>query len=303
MRKKAYFFIILIAFYAAVMINYPSPLIKSLGYRQGLDLYASMVSTRSSYNFISNPGLRKLNTPEGTVRAVTPEEGRDFPSILDKHLAGGSSCIIECSQLDTWHSTQAGLQYLEEMRPRTYRAIVFDGGHHLPSLGLSPDIIIIPRLAGYAVHSYTLDGIKIATIEKMAHEGGIPSVIVTVPRMALVKNQLAMENIASRIIDSCPRQEGGAGFNPVANCRMSKYNDFIFAYINRNYAKNPDLFNKRIGELGVKEVKKIYLAFDFKYSSKQQASDYCQQLEENWGLPVECVNQPVKVMNVFWGGR
>ncbi len=303
MRKKVYLLIILIAFYTAIMINYPSPLIKSLGYRQGLDLYASMVSTRSSYNFISNPGLRKLDTPEGSVRAVTPEEGRDFPSILDKHLAGGSSCIIECSGLDTWHSSPVGLQYLGKMRPRTYRAIIFDGGHHLPSLGLSPDIIIIPRLAGYAVHSYTLDGVKIETIEKLARECCIPSVIVTVPRMALVKNEIAMENITVRILDSCPRQQAGAGFNPVANSRMSKYNGFIFAYIDRNYAKNPDLFNKRIGELGIKGVKKMYLAFDFKYSSKQQARDYCRQLQDNWGLPVECVNQPVKVMNVFWGGR
>jgi len=188
-RKKIYLVIILVAFYTAVMINYPSPLIKSLGYEQGLNLYAYMFSTHSSYNFISNPGLRKLDNHEEIVRAVTPEESGNFASILDKHLAGGSSCIIECSELDTWHSSPAGLQYLKEMRPQTYRAIIFDGGHHLPSLGLSPDIIIIPRLAGYAVHSYTLDGVKIAIIEKMAQECGIPSVIVTVPRMALVKTK------------------------------------------------------------------------------------------------------------------
>jgi hypothetical protein len=303
MRKKAYLFIILTAFYAAIMINYSSPLIKSLGYEQGLNLYAHMVSTRSSYSFISNPGLRKLNIPEGTVRAITPEEGGDFSSILDKHLAGGSSCIIECSQLDTWHSSPAGLQYLGEMRPRTYRAIIFDGGHHLPSLGLSPDIIIIPRLAGYAVHSYTLDAVNIATIERLAHECGIPSVIVTVPRMALVKNKIAMENITSRVLSSCLRQRTGEDFKPMARSRISKYNDFIFAYIDYNYAKNPDLFNKRVGELGIKGVKKIYLAFDFKYSNKQQASNYCEQLQENFKVPVEYVNQPVKVINVFWGGR
>jgi hypothetical protein len=302
-RKKVYLLIILIAFYTTIMINYPSPLIKSLGYEQGLNLYARMISTRSSYDFIANPGLRKLDTPEGTVRAVTPEEGRNFSFILDNHLAGGSSCIIECSELDTWHSSPVGLQYLKQMRPRTYRAIIFDGGHHLPSLGLSPDIIIIPRLAGYAVHSYTLDGVRIATIEKLAHECSIPSVIVTVPRMALVKNQLAMENIASRILNSCFRQETGEDFKPMACPRITKYNDFIFAYIDRNYAKNPDLFNKRVGELGIKGVKKIYLAFDFKYSSKQQAGNYCEQLQKSFKLPVECVNQPVKVMNVFWGGR
>lgn len=303
MRKKIYISIILIAFYTAVMINYPSPVMKSLGYRQGLNFYAHMFSTRSSYNFISNPGLRKLNNPEGTVRAVTPEESRDFPSLLDKHLAQGSSCFIECSELDTWHTSPVGLQYLREMRPRSYRAIIFDGGHHLPSLGLAPDIIIIPRLAGYAVHSFTLDGVKIATIEKLAHECDIPSVIVTVPRLVLVKNEIAMENITSRILDSCLRQEMKEDFAPLARPRMSKYNGFIFAYIDYNYAQNPDLFAKRVGELGTEGVKKVYLAFDFKYSSKQQARNYCQQLQENFELPVECVNQPVKVMNVFWGGK
>lgn len=303
MKKKIYLVIILVAFYTTVMINYPSPLIKSLGYEQGLNLYAYMFSTRSSYNFISNPSLRKLDNPGKGVQAVTPEEGGNFASILDEHLAGGSSCIIECSELDTWHSSPAGLQYLKEMRPQTYRAIIFDGGHHLPSLGLSPDIIIIPRLAGYAVHSYTLDGVKIATIEKMAQECGIPSVIVTVPRMALVKNEIAMENITSRILNSCLRQEIKEDFKPMARHRISKYNDFFFAYIDHTYSKNPDLFSKRLEELGVKGVKKIYLAFDFKYSSKQEAGNYCEQLEEKLKLPVECVNQPVKVMNVFWGGR
>lgn len=303
MRKKIYLVIILVAFYTGVMINYPSPLIKSLGYEQGLTLYAYIFSTRSSYNFISNPGLRKLDNHEEIVGAVTPEEGGNFASILDEHLAGGTSCIIECSELDTWHSSPAGLQYLKEMRPQTYRAIIFDGGHHLPSLGLSPDIIIIPRLAGYAVHSYTLDGVKIATIEKIARECGIPSVIVTVPRMALVKNEIAMENITSRILNSCLRQEIKEDFKPMARPRISKYNDFFFAYIDHTYSKNPDLFSKRLEELGVKGVRKIYLAFNFKYSSKQEADNYCEQLEEKLKLPVECVNQPVKVMNVFWGGR
>jgi hypothetical protein len=302
-RKKVYLVIILIAFYIAVMINYPSPLIKALGYQQGLNLYAYMISNRSSYNFIYNPGLRKLNNHEKIVRAVTPEEGRNFPSIIDKHLAQGSNCIIECSELDTWHTSPTGLQYLQEMRPRTYRAIIFDGGHHLPTLGLSPDIIIIPQLAGYAVHSYTLDGIEIATIEKLVRGCGIPSVIVTVPRMALVKNEIAMENITSRILNSCSRQETGEDFKPMARPRISKYNDFFFAYIDHTYSKNPDLFSKRLRELGIKGVKKIYLAFDFKYINKHQASKYCERLQKNLELPVECVNQPVKVMNVFWGGR
>jgi hypothetical protein len=301
--KKIYLLIILAAFYTAIMINYPSSELKALGYRQGLDWYARLISTRCSYEFIYNPGLRKIEQLRGPLRAVTPEEGYDFTSILDKHLAAGCSCIIECSELDAWHSSRPGLQYLQTMRPRTYRAIIFDGGHHLPSLGLAPDIIIIPRLAGYAVHSFMLDGIKISEIEKLARECNSPSIIVTVPRMALVKNEVSMVNIAGRILASCSQQEKTGEFQPVAAPRMSKYNGIIFAYVDGNYAKNPQLFRQRLQDLNINEVKKIYLAFNFKYSSKEQAISYCSALEEVLDLPVECINQPVKVASVFWGGR
>lgn len=303
-RKRVCLFIILVSFYTAVMINYPSPWLKAIGYSQGLELYARLVSTRSSYEFIYNPGLRKLEHPsQGPVRAVTPEAGHDFASILERYLAAGSSCIVECSQLDTWHSSPSGIEYIQKMRPGTYRAVIFDGGHHLPSLGLAPDLIIIPALGGYAVHSFVVDGIKIAEIERLARECGSPSIIVTVPRMALVKNEVSMVNIAGKVLAVCQPQAVKNDFSPVARPHMSKYHGIIFAYVDNNYARNPQLFIKRLEELGITGVNKIYLAFDFQYISQQQADQYCAKLEQVLNLPVTCVNHPVKVASVFWGGR
>lgn len=303
-RKKFYLFIILVSFYTAIMINYPSPWLKAIGYSQGLELYARLVSPRSSYQFIHNPGLRRIEQPHQVkIGTVTPEAGDDFASILDKHLAAGSTCIVECSQLDTWHSSPTGIKYLQKIRPGTYRAVIFDGGHHLPSLGLAPDLIIIPALRGYAVHSFVLDGIKIAQIQKLAQECGSPSVIVTVPRMALVKNEVSMVNITGKILASCQPRNMNDEFRPVAQPRMSKYNDIVFAYVDSNYARNPQLFINRVEELDTKGVNHVYLAFDFKYSSQQQADLYCAKLEQVLNLPVDCVNHPVKVASLFWGGR
>jgi len=302
--KKIYLLIIIVCFYAALMINYPSPWLKSLGYNQGLNLYANLVSTRSSFEIIYNPGLRQLDKPSpDLIRAVTPEANSDFASLLNQYLASGSTCIVECSQLDTWHSTPRGMEYLRKMRPQAYRVIIFDGGHHLPALGLAPDLIIIPRLAGYAVHSYMLDGIKIAQIEKLAREYDCPSIIATIPRMALVKNETSMVNITQRILKSCPVQKKPDEFKPIARTRMSKYKGAVFAYIDKKYSAYPETFYAQISKLGLDGVTGIYLAFDYRYTSVKQAQDYCNQLQQKYNLPVTCVNEPVKVANAFWGGE
>lgn len=288
------------------MINYPSPWLKAIGYNQGLELYARLVSSRSSFTFVHNPGLRTLDVSGPLkIAAVTPDEGYDFASLLDKHLAVGSTCIVECSQLDTWHSSSAGKEYLQKMRSGTYRAVIFDGGHHLPTLGLAPDIIIIPALRGYAVHSFVPDGMKVTQIKKLVRECGIPSVIVAVPRMALVKNELSMKTITARVLNSCSIRNLNLkdDFQPVARARMSRYNGIIFAYVDKNYARNQQLFVRRIEELGTDAVKQIYLAFDFRYISEQQADLYCSALEQVIKHPVERVNHPVKVASIIWGGR
>jgi hypothetical protein len=302
--KKFYLFIILVGFYTAVMINYPTPWLKAAGYSQGLELYARLVSSRSSHQFIYNPGLRQLEALRPVkIGAVTPEAGTDFVSLLDQHLAAGKNCIVECSQLDTWHSSPAGAAYLQKMRPSAYRAVIFDGGHHLPSLGLAPDIIIIPAWRGYAVHSFVLDGIKVAQVQKLARECGSPSVIVTVPRMALVKNESSMTGIAGKVLASCRPRAVKDEFKPVAQSRMSKYNGIIFAYVDSRYTRDQQLFIRRIKELGLGEVKQVYLAFDFKYSSRQQAGLYCAELEQAIDRPVDCVNHPVKTASLLWSGE
>jgi len=286
------------------MINYPSPWLKAIGYNQGLELYARLVSSRSSFKFVHNPGLRTLNASRPVkIAAVTPEEGHNFASLLDKHLAAGSTCIVECSHLDTWHSSSAGKEYLQKMRPGTYRAVIFDGGHHLPSLGLAPDIIIIPASRGYAVHSFVPDGMKMAQIKKLARECGVPSVIVAVPRMALVKNEFSMTSITAKVLKSCSTRNVKDDFRPVARARMSKYNGIIFAYVDKNYARNPQLFMSRIEELGTEEVKQIYLAFDFRYIDEPRADIYCSALAQVINHPVDRVNHPVKVASLIWGGR
>ncbi len=305
-RKKLYLLIILVSFYICIMVNYPSETLKSLGYNNLLEFYAEKVSTRADCKIIYNPGLRKLDFPldKVIVQAIIPGRSKNYSNIIDQMLADKCGAIVECSALDSWHSSGNGLKYLQKIRESAYRVVIFDGGHHLPTIGLEPDIIIIPQIAGYAVHSYMLDGMKVSKVLSLAREVCSPSVIVTVPRWALVKNEKSLIDITQKILLSSNYTDiSREPSEPLAERRISKYGGVIFAYINKDYSNDIHLFLKRLNSLGINNINKICLAFDYNYISKEEAEAFLTIIHENTKIPVERVNEPVKVTGVFWGER
>ncbi|MEN6461694.1 MAG: hypothetical protein ABFC94_10035 [Syntrophomonas sp.] len=298
--KKLCLVIIFIAAYTYIMVNYPSDFIKSLGYNNLLDLYASQVSSRSDFNIIYNPGLRKCNIILGNIKtqSVIPGDYNNYGEEMQRFIIGDKQAIIECSGLDAWHTSKTGAKYLAQIRDKGYRVVVFDGGHHLPTLGLSPDLIIVPEMAGYAVHAYMLDGIKVDVIKQMAADIKSPSVIVTVPRWALVKSDASLNNMTRRVFKECYyRNDVNESFKPICTSGMSKNNGVVFAYINRQDI-NSIMSNCR--ELGLKDVRKIYVAFNYNYFSEPGAEQFRESMQESLGLPVLRVNEPVKTFNVLF---
>lgn len=288
------------------MINYPSEILKSFGYNSFLEVYAKNLSTRADCKILYNPGLRKLDFPlnKVNIKAIIPGTGKDYSNVLDSLLADKCGAIIQCSELDSWHTSNTGIEYLQKIREKAYRIVIFDGGHHLATIGLEPDIIIIPQLAGYAVHSYMLDGMKVSKVLSLADEVGSPSVIVTVPRWALVKNEESLISITQKIFLSSnysdiPREP----FEPLAERRISKYGGIIFAYINKEYSNDINLFLKRLNSLGIDNINKICLAFDYNYISKAEAENFLTLIHAAVKIPVERVNEPVKATGVFWSDR
>lgn len=306
LKKTFLLLIILLAGYASIMINYPSQALKSMGYNRFLDLYATRISQNSDFTVLYNPGLREIDIPleEIKVDAVIPGDNMDYEARTKEFLAGESRAIVECSGMDTWHTSSSGKENLLKIREKGYRIVVFDGGHHLPTLGLAADIIIIPEFAAYAVHSYMLDGIKVEKILALARKISFPGMIVKVPRWALVKNEKALQTISQNILasSSCS-SKSSEPFEPVAEPRISRTGNTVFAYVNKEYSRNNDLFMERLDNLNDGKIEEVFLAFDYAHSSREEAAAFARTLAEKIEARIEIVNEPVKLSNVFWGGR
>jgi hypothetical protein len=302
--KKICLFIILAGAYAFIMINYPTDIMKAAGYNQVLDLYASAASRWCPVTLVYDPGLRRLplEPEEMQVKAQIPSEHNDYLQAAQEALKQGGA-IVECSGMDAWHTTAVGRDYLIKLRPNNYRVVVMDGGHHLPTLGLNPDIILVPAAAGYAVHAATIDGIKVEQITKIAREVDADSVIAVIPRWALVKNQKSLAILTRRIMAQTHYRDKQEVFQPLCQPGMSERKGVITAYVNHVYAADTDLFYKTARKLGLERARIIYLAFDYSKISQDEARDYAGKLQRLCRKTVVPVNEPVKTTTVLFRGK
>ena len=300
--KRFFLILIIVATYTSLLVHDGSGVVKAVGFEQLLHLYAGVVSSRSPVHIVHDPGLREL--PVATRQAVAvilPGANRDFPRQLCQVLENRPPAVVECSALDGWHCTREGQTALLNLRKNSYRVVVFDGGHHLPTLGLAPDLIIIPAAHGYAVHSYMVDAIKVDTVVRLVRESNCPVAIVSVPRWMMVKNEQALAGVTARSLrELSTRAEPVSPYYPRANLRMSRYNNTVFAYINREYLNQPGLFFRRLEELGP-GIEKINLAFDYGAAGVMEASGFTDLVGRHLKVKVERVNHPRNAFNVFWG--
>jgi len=298
--KRIYLLIIVAAIYMAVMVEHPSPVLKDLGYRQVLNCYGKVCARRVEITILSQPGLRVLkDLHSDRIVAVIPGGDTDYPRQLSGFLEQGCQAVVECSALDAWHTTASGQIYLQKMRYDTYRVVVFDGGHHLPTLGLAPDIIIMPLTHGYAAHASTVDGIRAKVVADLAREAGCPAGIACVPRWGLVKAAPSLSRITARIIAESPVSGSQTPFMPRACREVSIYGGLCFAYIDREYVQNQTILIRQLDKLNANSIHKICLAFDYRYTDITSADEYCRALSRRCQVPVVRVNEPVKVASAI----
>ncbi|HZJ85464.1 MAG TPA: hypothetical protein VFD02_08000 [Syntrophomonadaceae bacterium] len=299
--KRILLVLIIVSFLCAYSPQLTNTFLKK-GFGQGMSYYADLIAKRIPVKILYNPGLRDISRPENMdIWAVLPE-CNDFPKILDDFLNSQANAIVQCSKLDSWHCTKIGNEYLHKIREKAYRIVIFDGGHHLPTLGMEPDIIIIPELNNYAVHSYMLDGIKTETILDIIKEIKAPIIVAQVSRWALVKQENSMQKVADEVIYEAGKlKRKNLSVQLASHTRMSLYRSTILAYVDKNYASDLGLFYKNMQELGLDGVEKIYLAFDYSWLTTQAAQDYAKNVHSFTNVKVEIVNQPIKVSNSFRG--
>lgn len=303
-KKTVCFFMILLFSYFYLFVNYPEAWLHNSLYKSFLAFYGYNAGRNAEVKVLYHKGLRDLGDKEIRVKAFVPGETKNLSEELKKALKEGYTAVVECSLLDSFHTTPYGQVLAKEMYSKAYRIVVFDGGHHLPTLGMAPDVIIIPEIRGYAAHSYMQDAIKVETVVYLAKKACLNTMIVSVPRWALVKEKSNLENIAYKALHRETRRISSfSPFHPCACNRISKVNGLIFAYVEKEYYKDIAGFVKCIKRLGIDDVNEIYLAFDYRFADRESACAYAEDVEDVLKIPVYVVNEPFTAFNVLWGKK
>jgi len=299
---KAALLVTLAILYIIAATNNPPSWFKSLGYNQVLDVYGLLTAQHAPLQWISNPGLRPLTSQTGSAHALIPSEDNNHQRRIESALESEPLALIESSAVDAWHTTSKGQQALGLIRKQAYRVVVFDGGHHLPTLGLEPDILLIPALKDTAVHSYMRDGISVQVLQQLLEKIDSPSVAVKVSRWWVVKRPSSLETLTERIIAGAGPREVSQypEFKPCAVPGMSWYNGYVMAYVSGTRKESPADYAARIRELN-QEIEEVFMAFNYNDIEPSEANRWASQVAAHLGRPVTVVNRPVKVLDLLRG--
>lgn len=230
--------------------------------------------------------------------AVTPDAVR-FDDIIDGCRKRKVKIVVESSGIDGWHTTSEGYAGLVRLRGSALRVVIFDGGHHLPTLGLSPDIIIVPSTAGFAAHSQTRDGVAVNKLVAILEREKLDCPVVSVPRWGLVKTEAAMNIIAVRALKEIPGgRRGQAAAGHIMGTSLSVWGDTAFWYISRADRKHWQLSAFRLKKFAVTH---IYAAFDYDKVRKDQIDDF-KQIMRRSGIEITVANEPVNVFGALIRG-
>jgi len=282
---------------------HPDRIVHQAAYQTLAEMYGRIPLAGEDSQIYYNPGLRELPQADNflDIYPVLPGQEQSCLQQMEKVLASKAEVVVECSGLDSWHTSPTGAVWLPVLRERAYRVVIFDGGHHLPTLGMAPDLLIVPVLHGYAVHGYMRDGMRVDKLLEILSSNQIPAVMATVPRWRLIKTADSLEN-TSRVILAQLRSTAAKAdpFVPVCRPRVSKYNRHLFIYVNNEYVKQPERLREYCRQLQLNDVQAAYIAFDYDVITPAQVRRYVQTLQDELGISLEIVNQPVKVSSLLF---
>jgi hypothetical protein len=242
---------------------------------------------------------RDLNgtVPEGADMLVVTPDAADYHTLISRCISHHIRILVECSGMDGWHTSVQGQRDLEAMRGKVLRVVIFDGGHHLPTLALRPDLVIIPVTWGYAAHGYMKDAVSVKTVTDIIRREKINCPVITVPRWSLVKTPASLSRIAMRALTALPAggrpQHAGSALAP----RATRYHNAIFIYAeNENIGSIPRL----VEDTAARDTR-VYLACDYGSLSPGQWQACYNGLKQA-GIRVRIVNQPLDVTGVLLRG-
>jgi hypothetical protein len=140
-------------------------------------------------------------------------------AIDDAAVAGKIDAIVEATASDALRAGKWGERAVIRLRATgVIRCVIFDGAHHVGSLALAPDIMIIPvtNHAGetYAAHWFTRDAVPLKLLEEVLRDNNIDSTIAQFPRAGVpIKNRNGMAWLAAQAIRATATAEKTVGQN------------------------------------------------------------------------------------------
>ncbi|MGE5544593.1 MAG: hypothetical protein ACM3UW_06420 [Bacillota bacterium] len=248
------------------------------------------LSWRELQDYEKEPG-------ELTVVAVTPDASQ-YSQIVSNCLEKEVEVVVESSGMDAWHSSVAGQAGLKKLTSKALRVVVFDGGHHLPTLGLQPDLLIVPVTMGYIAHGHMQDAMRIENLLKILRREEIDCPVVAFPRWGMVKTPASMNRIAVKALtqlnlgNSVPRHEGR-----VLGPHLTMYGQVSFLYVNHRQGPEWDWLEPSSHH----HIKRVYVAFDYDAVNQEQAGEILEKLKQD-GLQAELTNEPLHVAGVIIRG-
>ncbi|NLV22115.1 MAG: hypothetical protein GXY49_09040 [Syntrophomonadaceae bacterium] len=302
---KKFFFsglVISLVCLVTLMVNNTEMVVHTAAYESLVEIYGRTPLLSQDSKIFYSPGLRRLPGAQNRSDIYTGLPGikKSNRQQMEEFMCSDAQMIVECSGLDGWHTSREGSAWLPVLRNQAYRVVVFDGGHHLPTLGLAPDIIIVPSFRGYAVHGYMQDGMRVDKILEILTASHIPTAMATVSRWRLVKTDSSLQSISREILNRLDfADEEPEPFKVNCRPRISKYGGYIFIYANEEYIKQPDLVTKYCRQLGLDDVCIAYIAFDYAVIKPTRAGIYAQKLQQEIGVKTEIVNEPVKTSSLL----
>ncbi|MGE5397399.1 MAG: hypothetical protein ACM3MK_07665 [Chitinophagales bacterium] len=225
------------------------------------------------------------------ILAVTPD-AYGFKRLTEDVITQDIRVLVESSGIDAWHATSGGVKVLENPEKGWWRVVIFDGGHHLPTVALAPDLIIVPSTTGYAAHGYMRDAVSIKKLCQVLDRENIDVPVVSIPRWQLVKTPQSMGTAAARALSMFPAGRKPVFSGRIIGKRTTARHAAAFVYITGSDWKK--------SLLSLSDVKRIYLSANFNQVDRHQVAQVSKTLRLK-GIRVETVNEPNNVADILAG--